>query len=95
MHNSYSRLSTYEALLDHNLKPSHLVGIYLLEDEDGETRRQFTLELADRNITHQTGTESTLDQDWETLKECTSTAADKVRGNQPRNLRNHGSQTPP
>ena len=51
-----------------------------LTDEDGkssERRRQFALELADRNITHQA---STLDQEWNTLKECVSTAADKVLG---------------
>ena len=54
-----------------------------LTDEDGESmemRKQLALELADRNITHQASTESTLDQEWSTLKECVSAAEDKVLG---------------
>ena len=41
-----------------------------LTDEDGESmemRKQLALELADRNITQQASTESTLDQEWNTL----------------------------
>ena len=54
-----------------------------LTNEDGESserRRQFALELADRNTTHQASTESTLDQEWNTLKQCVSMTADKVLG---------------
>ena len=54
-----------------------------LTDEDGESskrRRLFALELADRNTTQQTRTESTLGQEWNTLKQCVSMAADKVLG---------------
>ena len=38
------------------------------------------MELADRNTTQQTRTESTLGQEWNTLTQCVSMAADKVLG---------------
>ena len=54
-----------------------------LTDEDGESserRRQLAFELADRNTTQQARTEGTLDQEWNTLKQRVSMAADKVLG---------------
>ena len=54
-----------------------------LTGEDGESserRRQFALELADSNTTQQASTESTLDQEWNTLKQCVSMAANKTLG---------------